>query len=159
MNPTEGISQLHDRTAETIQFAKDWWAGDAFRLLPGEEDEHTVYVIDFYDQCKYFCYTKESVFYRVASLAAHIDSWAPNSFVAEHAARVPYAIRCIESSLDDLQARRLRNMLVAQAPQTLLTRRGSIVQTAKCWLSEPEAVHLPGTVNKQCRMLCHLSSD
>ncbi|MXZ91000.1 MAG: hypothetical protein F4W95_00055 [Chloroflexi bacterium] len=130
MHPTDGISQLPDRTVECIQFAKNWWAADAFRLLPSEADEHTVYVIDFYERCKYFGYTRESVFYRAASLAAHIDSWALNAFVAEHAARVPYVIRCIKSGLDDLQARRPRNMLVPRAPQNLLTRRGSIVQTA-----------------------------
>ena len=146
MNQTADISQFSDRTAESLQFAKDWWNDDAFRLLPGETDDHTVYVIDFYDRCKYFGYTKELVFYRAASLAAQIDSWAPNAFVMEHTARVPYAIRCIKSGLNDLQARRLRNMLVAQAPQNLLTRRGSIVQAPNCWLSEPEEMHLPDTI-------------
>ena len=34
------------------------------RLLPSEEGDHTVYVIDFYDRCKYFGYTREFVFYR-----------------------------------------------------------------------------------------------
>ena len=33
------------------------------RLLPGEEGDHTVYVIDFYDRGKYFEYTREPVFY------------------------------------------------------------------------------------------------
>ena len=92
-------------TAEPLtdaDFARDWWSTDRFRLLPGEEDQHTVYVIDFYDQCKYFGYTKELVFYRAASLATHIDSWAPNAFVMEHAQRVPYTIRCIKSGLNDL---------------------------------------------------------
>ena len=89
--------------------------------------------------------TKELVFYRAASLATHIDSWAPNVFVMEHAARVPYTIRCISSGLNDLQARRLRNMLVAQAPQNWLTPRGCVVQTANCWLSEPDDMQLAAT--------------
>lgn len=42
------------------------------RLLPSEEGDHTVYVIDFYDRCNYFGYTRETVFYRAASLATHI---------------------------------------------------------------------------------------
>ena len=134
------------RPDTATDFARDWWNHDRFRLLPGEEDAHTVFVIDFYDRCKYFGYTKESVFYRAASLATNIDSWAPNAFVMEHAQRVPYTIRCIKSSLNDLQAKRLRNMLVAQAPQNLLTPRGCVVQTANCWLSEPEDLHLPETV-------------
>ena len=79
-------------TAEPLtdaDFAKEWWSTDRFRLLPGEHDDHTVFAIDFYDRCKYFGYTKELVFYRAASLAAHIDSWAPNAFVMEHAAASP----------------------------------------------------------------------
>lgn len=130
---------------ETNQFAKDWWSGDTFRLLPGEEDDHTVFVIDFYDRCKYFGYTKESVFFRAASLATYIN-WTPHAFVMDHAQRVPYTIHCIKSGLNDLQAKRLRNMLVAQAPQNLLTPRGSCVQTPNCWLSEPEELHLPEAV-------------
>ena len=47
-------------------FARSWWSDDRFRLLPGEEDDHTVFVIDFYDRCKYFGYTRDLVFYRAA---------------------------------------------------------------------------------------------
>ena len=130
-------------TAEPLtdaDFARDWWSADRFRLLPGEQDDHTVFVIDFYDRCKFFGYTKECVFHRAASLAARIG-WGPNAFVMEHAQRVPYTIRCIKSDLNDLEARRLRTVLVAQAPQNLSTPRGSIVQTPNCWLHEPaEAV-------------------
>ena len=90
-------------------------------LLPGEQNDNTVYLIDFYDRCRYFGFTKEPVFYRAASLAANIASWGTNSFVEEHAARVPYAIRCIKSGLNDLQARRLRDMLVAQAPENVVS--------------------------------------
>ena len=133
------------RPDTATDFARDWWNHDRFRLLPGEEDAHTVFVIDFYDRCKYFGYTKESVFYRAASLATNIDSWAPNAFVMEHAQRVPYTIRCIKSGLNDLQAKRLRNILVAQAPQNMLTPRGCVVQTAKCWLSEPDDIQLAET--------------
>ena len=133
------------RPDTATDFARDWWNHDRFRLLPGEEDAHTVFVIDFYDRCKYFGYTKESVFYRAASLATNIDSWAPNAFVMEHAQRVPYTIRCIKSGLNDLQAKRLRNMLVAQAPQNLLTPRGCVVQTANCWLFEPDDMQLAAT--------------
>ena len=155
-NHTETTRSRHMETSVDItlanaepltdaDFARDWWSADRFRVLPGEQDDHTVFVIDFYDQCKFFGYTKECVFHRAASLAARIG-WGPNAFVMEHAQRVPYTIRCIKSGLNDLQARRLRNMLVAQAPQNLLTPRGSIVQTPTCWLHEPEELHLPETV-------------
>ena len=143
MCETYTAAALRPDTATDL--ARDWWNHDWFRLLPGEEDAHTVFVIDFYDRCKYFGYTKESVFYRAASLATNIDSWAPNAFVMEHAQRVPYTIRCIKSGLNDLQAKRLRNMLVAQAPQNLLTPRGCVVQTANCWLSEPDDMQLAAT--------------
>lgn len=127
-----------DHPVGHTQFAKDWWNSDAFRLLPGETDDYTVFVIDFYDRCKYFGYTKDPVLARTASLAANIGSWQTNTFVEEHAARVPYAIHCIKSGLNDLQARRLRDTLVTQAPENILTSRGSVVQTHKCWLSNHE---------------------
>ena len=135
------LSTTHEPLTDA-DFAKEWWSTDRFRLLPCEEDQHTVYVIDFYDQCKYFGYTKELVFYRAASLATHIDGWAPNAFVMEHAQRVPYTIRCIKSGLNDLQAKRLRTVLVTQAPKNMLTPRGCVVQTANCWLSEPDDMQL-----------------
>ena len=143
MNQTSDIGHFPDHTTERIQFAKDWWNGDAFRLLPGEADDHTVYVIDFYDRCKYFGYTKEPVFHRAASLAANIGSWDTNTFVEEHAARVPYAIHCIKSGLNDLQARRLRDILVAQAPENVLADCGNVVQTHNCWLSSHTDLNPP----------------
>ena len=39
MNQTADIGHFPDQTAERIQFAKDWWNSDAFRLLPGEADD------------------------------------------------------------------------------------------------------------------------
>ena len=48
---------------------------DAFRLLPGEEGDHTVFVVDFYDRCKVFGYTKEPVFYRATPLATNLNGW------------------------------------------------------------------------------------
>ena len=134
MHQTADINPFPNRATEHTQFAQDWWHGDAFQLLPGEADDHTVYAIDFYDRCKHFGYTKGSVFHRAASLAAKVGSWDTNRFVEEHAARVPYAIRCIKSGLNDLQARRLRDALVAQAPENILAGRGNSVQTDHCWL-------------------------
>ena len=132
-----------DHIAELIEFTLEWWKEDVSRLLPGEQNDHTVYLIDFYDRCRYFGFTKEPVFYRAASLAINIAGWGTNSFVEEHAARVPYAIRCIKSGLTDLQARRLRNMLVAQAPENVLSSRGSVVQTPTCWLMRQADLHPP----------------
>ena len=132
-----------DHIANLIEFTLDWWKEDASRLLPGEQDDNTVYLIDFYDRCRYFGFTKEPVFYRAASLAANIARWGTNIFVEEHAARVPYAIRCIKSGLNDLQARRLRDMLVAQAPENVLSGRGSVVQTPNCWLMRQADLNLP----------------
>ena len=122
--------------AGTAEFTADWWRGERTRLLPGEEENHTVYVIDFYDRCKYFGYTKEPVFHRAASLATKIDSWETSRFVEEHAARVPYAIRCVESGLNDLQARRLRDSLVLNAPENILPDQKTAVQTVNCWLKQ-----------------------
>ena len=128
------------------KFVREWWGDELTRALPGEGDDHSVFVIDFFDRCKYFGYTKQPVFSRTASLTTALDGFGPNAFVQTHAREVPYAVRCIQSGLNDLQARRLRDMLVAQAPQNLLPPRGSCVQTPNCWLSEPERLHLQETV-------------
>ena len=120
-------SHLPDRPVKHIQFAKDWWHDDEARLLPGEEHGHTVFVIDYYDGCKYFGYTKEQVFYRAVSLTTQYGGWGTNPFVEQHAQRVPYVIRCIKSNLDDHEARELRDLLVAQAPQNVQHGRGKTI--------------------------------
>ena len=93
--------------------------------------------------------------YRAATLAANIESWGTNIFVEEHAARVPYAIRCIKSGINDLQARRLRDMLVAHAPENVLSGRGSVVQTPNCWL-----MRRPNSIRRcwSCRTDQHMRS-
>ena len=60
--PDITIATTHEPLPDA-DFAQDWWSTDRFRLLPGEHEDHTVFVIDFYDRCKYFGYTKESVFH------------------------------------------------------------------------------------------------
>ena len=119
-------NQTPDHIADLIQSSQDWWQGGAYRLLPGEEDDNTVYLLDFYDRCRYFDFTKAPVFHRAASLATTITRWSTNVLVEEQSARVPYAIRCIKSGINYLQARRLRDMLVAQAPENILPGRGSV---------------------------------
>ena len=83
------------RRAEHAQVAKDWWRGEMSRLLPGEEGDHTVHVIDFYDRCKYFAYTREPVFYRAASLATHIANWGTNIFVDENPENILSSRGCV----------------------------------------------------------------
>lgn len=101
MNQPVELGKLLPSSSESSQFAKNWWNDDKARPLPGEEQDHTVFVIDFYDGCKYFGYTKEFVPYRTASLSAPLGGWGPSVFVQEHAQHVPYVIRCIRSNLDD----------------------------------------------------------
>ena len=64
-------SNIPDDLKERVQFARDWW-DDETRRLPGEERLNTVFVIEYYDGCKYFGYTKEYVAYRVATLSADV---------------------------------------------------------------------------------------
>ena len=132
MTQSDVPSHLPDRPMKHIQFAKEWWHDDEARLLPGEERGHTVF--DFYDGCKYFGYTKEQVFYRAVSLTTSYGGWGTNPFVEQHAQRVPYVIRCIKSNLDDHEARELRDLLVAQAPQNVERGRGKTIQTPNCWM-------------------------
>ena len=121
------------------ELSSDWWRDERTRLLPGEEGDPTVYVVDFYDQCKYFGYTLEPVFYRAAPLAAATRVDDTSQFVQEHAVQVPYVIRCVKSGLNGMQARRLRDLLVAKAPQNVSAARQAIVETENCWLKEVQA--------------------
>ena len=124
------------RPDTATDFARDWWNHDRFRLLPGEEDAHTIFVIDFYDRCKYFGYTKE-----LGLLPRRIAGHQHRQLGAQRfrhgtrsASPVHHPLHQIRSSTT-CRPGRLRNMLVAQAPQNLLTPRGCVVQTANCWLS------------------------
>ena len=135
MNQRNALDTRQESRGDHAQLVNDWWKQELFRQLPGEEGNHTVYVIDFYDRCKYFGYTREPVTYRAASLAVPITGWRTNRFVEEHAACVPYVVRCVKSGLAELQAKRLRDMLVVQAPDNKRRSCGSIVQTSNRWLS------------------------
>ena len=96
---------------DAFKFARDWWHDDPVCLLPGEEGGHTVFVIEFYDGCKYFGYTRKSVVARVASLMS-----------------VPYVVRCVASNMDQRQGRQLRDLLVARAPGDVYVAYGDPVQ-------------------------------
>ena len=138
MNQPVELGKLLPRSSESNQFAKNWWNDEKARPLPGEDQDHTVFVIDFYDGCKYFGYTKEFVACRAASLATPMGGWGPNAFVQEHAQHVPYVIRCIRSNLDDQGAKELRGLLIAAAPENVHRGRGSSIQTQGCWLLHHE---------------------
>ena len=114
--------------AEQIKFARDWWHDDPVCLLPGEESGHTVFVIEFYDGCKYFGYTRKSVVTRVASLMSESGGWGSNAFVREHGGSVPYVVRCVASNMDQRQGRQLRDLLVARAPGDVYMAYGDPVQ-------------------------------
>ena len=84
MNELPELTQVPAWLAEQIKFARDWWHDDPVCLLPGEEGAHTVFVIEFYDGCKYFGYTRKSVVARVASLMSESGGWGSNAFVRDH---------------------------------------------------------------------------
>ena len=127
-------NKIPDHPTDHAQLARDWWRDERFRQLPGEEGDHTVFVIDFYDGCKYFGYTQEFVARRTASLSTPLEGWGPNVFVQAHAQHVPYVIRCIKSNLDTQAAKELRNQLATEAPDDVYRHRGCIIQTDNCWL-------------------------
>ena len=81
---------------EPSQIARDWWHQDQNRPLPGEETRNTVFVIDFYDGCKYFGYTKDFVIHRTASLSSSWSSRPPRTYSPVPAApsRPPAAGSC-----------------------------------------------------------------
>ena len=128
MNELPELTQVPAWLAEQIKFARDWWHDDPVCLLPGEESGHTVFVIEFYDGCKYFGYTRKSVVARVASLMSESGGWGSNAFVREHGGSVPYVVRCVASNMDQRQGRQLRDLLVARAPGDVYVTYGDPVQ-------------------------------
>ena len=128
MNELPELTQVPAWLAEQIKFARDWWHDDPVCLLPGEEGGHTVFVIEFYDGCKYFGYTRKSVVARVASLMSESGGWGSNAFVREHGGSVPYVVRCVASNMDQRQGRQLRDLLVARAPGDVYVAYGDPVQ-------------------------------
>ena len=125
------LSNIPDDLKERVQFARDWWDDETLRL-PGEERLNTVFVIEYYDGCKNFGYTKEYVAYRVATLSADVGGEGPTLFIEQHARTVPYVVRCIESNLDDQDAKELRDIMVAQAPEEFHRGFGTTVQSPNC---------------------------
>ena len=128
MNELPELTQVPAWLAEQIKFSRDWWHDDPVCLLPGEESGHTVFVIEFYDGCKYFGYTRKSVVTRVASLMSESGGWGSNAFVREHGGSVPYVVRCVASNMDQRQGRQLRDLLVARAPGDVYVAYGDPVQ-------------------------------
>ena len=124
-------------TAQLARLAAEWWRDDLTRTLPGEEGGYTVFTLDFYDGCKYFGYTKESIQGRVATLGSNIGPWQPNQFVMEHTSgQIPYIVRCVTSNLTNQAAKELRDFLVALAPEEDLRDRGPTTRANRCWVSK-----------------------
>ena len=129
----DGLSEeFHER----ILLADRWWheATSEGHRLPGEDSLNTVFVIDFYDDCRYFGYTKERVAYRAANLAFYLGARGTNSFVEDHARRVPYVVRCIASKLEERDAKEVRDLMAARAPKNFHHAYGTTVQSPDCWL-------------------------
>ena len=127
-------------SAELSRLARDWWRAADDNLLPGEAGGRTVFVLDFWDGCRYFGYTRGSVFGRLATLLSEAGSFGFNAFVVGHAARVPYLVRCVASRMDERQARELRNLLVSEAPAHLTRFNGTTVRSAGCCLATEGSV-------------------
>ena len=133
----------HELT-DTTQFVHVWWQHDERDgRLPGEDTDHSVFVMDFFDGYKYFGSTSESIFYRAASLTSHSGGLSPNAFVVEHIGEhVPYAVRCIWSSLTKDAAREMRDTMVAQAPNTVQHRNCRVERNARLQANEERAREL-----------------
>ena len=121
---------MREDFSELCVVARTWWDGDDVRFLPGEAGGHTVFEIEFWDGCRFFGCTRESLFQRVASL---VDPFGSSAFVVEHAFRVAYVVRCVASGLPEDQALRLRQLLVSQAPVGLARLGGTTLRAETCF--------------------------
>ena len=133
--PPDEYVETNYTTAQLARLAAEWWRDHQTSTLPGEEGGYTVFTLDFYDGCKYFGYTNESIQERVATLGSNIGPWQPSQFVMEHASdQVPYVVRCIASNLTKQAAKELREFLVALAPEEDLRDHGPATRANKCWI-------------------------
>ena len=135
MRESFGIHGVPDRFVETHLVAREWWREDETRLLPGETGVATVFVVEYADGCRYFGYTGDGVAGRVASLISDVGGWGANAFVREQAGGGPYLVRCVASNLDEWQARKLRDLMVTEAPGEWAFSSGTTLESAGCWLS------------------------
>lgn len=140
-------AHLPASSAELFQLARDWWRDDDARLLPGEEGGRTVFVVDFRDGCRYFGYTRGSVFNRVASLLCELEGSGANPFAVQHAARIPYVVRCVATRLSESQARQLRRLLVSESPGRLTQVGGAVARSVSCWLTEETPEEVPENIS------------
>ena len=138
MKEKPDITELLPSPADQIRVARDWWYHDGGRLLPGEERGHTVFVVDFYDGCKYVGYTRGSVFGRLSELMGGPLDRGSDGFVREHGQRMAYLVYCVTSGMERSCARQLRDELVSQAPVGVYWADGATVTTSRCWLREGE---------------------
>ena len=135
MEPLLVPEPLPTSSEKLVHLARDWWRGEDARLLPGEAGGRTVFVVDFWDGCRYFGYTRGSVFGRLATLLSRPGGFGFNAFVLAHAAQVPYLVRCVASGMDERQARQLRQLMVSQAPVEMAGFNGTSVRAAECCLA------------------------
>ena len=136
------IEGVPDRFVDAFMTARHWWEKDDSRLLPGEERDYTVFVVDFADGCRYCGYTNGSVFSRLGDLMGGPFDHGSNDFVIEHGRRMVYLVRCVASGMDERKARDLRNLLVSQAPDEWAGSNGTTLEAAGCWLSSTLSVDL-----------------
>lgn len=134
------VDKVPRQSEEMYLIAADWWSGADARLLPGEAGGVTVFVIDFRDGCCFFGYTGSRVFDRVSALVTKHGAYTTNEFVSEHAARVPYVVRCVASGLGRSDARLLRDFLVSLGPARSAGAGRSVVESACCWLADDGVV-------------------
>ena len=132
------INGVPDGFADLGLLASDWWQEHDGRPLPGEAGGITVFTIDFWDGCRFFDYTRGSVFGRLSELMGGPLDRGSDGFVREHGRRMAYLVQCVASELERSRARELRDELVSQAPVGVYWADGATVTTFRCWLREGE---------------------
>ena len=130
------IDTVPDRSAELKLVVGNWWRERDARLLPGEAGGVTVFEILYEDGCRYFGYTDKGVLERLAELSSGLVDVRSDGFVSEHCRQLAYVVRSVETNLDRGEARKLQELLVAEAPDEGLRIDGTTVMSPDCWLKE-----------------------
>ena len=100
-------------TREEMKRMADWHTKMAAYNIPGERDGHSVFRITYQDGCTYTGSTVSGIDLRVDQIHGKSTDgrYQPHHVAAAHAQAMPHTVQCLNSSLEEHEARTLRRLL------------------------------------------------
>lgn len=129
------VDEVSDPVA-AVASVTGWWENAEARRLPGEEGEHTVFMIEFWDGCRYFGVTSASILDAVDDLVASPFLDRRSLFVSDHCGRMGYVVKCVGSALAQEVAEQLRADLVRHSSDDSDSKEAGVVVGDSCVFAE-----------------------